>query len=105
MSRHVIGDDGGRDPILLQLPRGQSSALKKRTRLIGEDVDLLSSADGGADHAQRRAVSGSGECAGVAMREYGFAIGNQRLTVSSYGLADGDVFQANLLSFLDNAPH
>ncbi len=40
---------------------------RKRTRLVGVDVDFLALLDRGADHAQRRAVTGSRECAGVAV--------------------------------------
>src|SRR5205085_6093260 len=99
VSRHVVGDNSGGDPVLLKFPSRQASALKKWTRLVGEDVDLLACADRGADHAQRGAISSRREGTRVAVRQYGFAIRNQRLTVAADGLADGDVFQPNLLGF------
>src|SRR5579872_2337425 len=103
MPRHVVGDYGGGDPVLLQFPGRKARALEKRPRLIGEDVDLLAGADGSANYAQSRAISRRSERARVAMRQHGLAIGYQRLAIAADGLADGDVFQPNLFGFLDHA--
>ena len=46
-----------------------SRALKERPRFVGEHLDLLAGIDSGADHPERRAVTGRGERACVAMRE------------------------------------
>ena len=58
---HVVGNHGGRNAVLHQLPRRQSRTLKKGTGFVGENVDFLSLFDGRANHSQRRAVSAGGE--------------------------------------------
>ena len=67
--RHVVGDDGGLDAVAHQLPGGQPRALQERPRLVGEHRDPLALLDRRADHAERGAVAGGRERAGVAVRE------------------------------------
>ena len=68
-ARHVVGNDGGGNVVFHQLPSGQARALQEWASLVGVDVNLLALLDGGADHAQRGAVSSGGERAGVAVSE------------------------------------
>src|SRR5437016_4763173 len=65
--RHVVGDDGDRDVVLLELPCREPRALKERTRLARDHLDALPVLDGGADDAEGRAVAGGGERARVAV--------------------------------------
>src|SRR4029077_11141329 len=44
---HIVGDQGGGDAVLLQLPNGEARALQKRAGLIGVDIDLLAALAGG----------------------------------------------------------
>ena len=92
---HVVGDERGGNAVLLQFPDGEARALQEGAGFIGEDVDGFAGFDGGADHAERGAVSGGGQRAGVAVREHGLAVGNQRRAVAADGAADGDVFLAD----------
>jgi hypothetical protein len=57
--------------------------LQARPRLVGEHVDLLAGFGSRADHSERCAVSSGRECAGVAVREYGRDVWNQRRTLAS----------------------
>ena len=66
---HVVGDDRRVDAVLDQLPRGQPRALQKRPRLVGEHGDLLALLGGRANHAERGAVAGRRQRAGVAVRQ------------------------------------
>ena len=75
---HALGDDRGVDAVAHQLPRGQPGPLQERTRLVGEDRDALALLDRGADHAERRAVAGGGQRAGVAVGQHARAVGHHR---------------------------
>ena len=99
MSRHVVGDEGGGDVVLLQFPNGETCALQERAGLIGEDIHFLAGFDGRADHTQRGAVTGGGQRAGIAVREHRFAVGYQVGSVAPDGLVDGDILQPDLLGF------
>ena len=95
MSGHVVRNQRGRNAILLQLPDGQPRALQKGTRLIGENIDALAGFHGRADHSQRGAVAGRGQCAGVAMREDRPAVRHQRRAVAADRPADRDILLAH----------
>ena len=94
-SGHALGDDRGVDALAHQLPRGQARALQERTRLVGDDRDPLALLDGRADHAERRAVAGRGQRAGVAVREHAGAVGHHRRAVPAHRPAVGDVLVVN----------
>ena len=79
----------------------ETRALQKRSSLVGVDVNLLALLDGGADHTQRGAVSGSGQRPGVAVGEDSAFGGHERGAVASHGLVGGDVFGVHALRFLD----
>ncbi len=98
---HVVGDQRGRDVVVLQFPNGEARALQKRAGLVGEDVDLFAGCDRRADHAERGAVARRCQRAGIAMGENGLAIRNERRAVLADAFVDGDVFEANLLRFCD----
>ncbi len=95
---HVVGDQRGRDAVLLQFPDREPRALQEGPGLVGEDVDLLAGGDRGADHAERRAVARRGQRAGVAVRQHRLAVRHQRRAVAADGLVDGDVFEVDLLA-------
>ena len=88
---HVVGDQGGRNAVLLQFPDGEAGALQERAGLVGEDVDVLARLDGGADDAEGGAVAGGGQRAGIAVGEDGLAVGHQGRAVAADGAVDGDV--------------
>ena len=69
MAGRDVGDQRGGDAVLHQFPGRQSRALQPRTGLVRVDLDALARLDRRADHAQRRAVAGGRERAGVAVRE------------------------------------
>src|SRR4029077_1150039 len=59
--RHQVEGDAE----LLQLPGGEPRALQERPGLVHPDLPEVAVAPGGLDHAERRAVAGGGERAGV----------------------------------------
>ena len=71
-------------PSLHQLPRRQPGALQERPRLVGEHRDLLALLRGGANHAERRAVTGGRQRAGVAVREDPRGLRHQRRAVRAH---------------------
>ena len=103
MAGHVVGDQRGRDAVLLQFPDRQPRALQKRARLIGKNIDLFAAFDGRANDAQSGAIPGRSQRARIAVREHCLAVGHQRRAVPADGLADGDIFLANQLGFFDQA--
>ena len=64
---HVVGDDGGLDAVPEELPGGEPGALEQWPRLIGQHGDPLSRFHGAADDAERGAVSGGRQSAGIAV--------------------------------------
>ena len=103
--RHVVRDDGGRDPILLQFPSRQPSPLQKRPRLVGEHVDLFPRLHRRANHAQRRPIPRRRQRPRIAMRQHRLAIRHQRRPMPPDRHAQGDVFLPHLLRFLDHPLH
>src|SRR5690606_16049426 len=89
--RHALGDDRRVDPVANELPGGEPRALEKRTGLVGKDGDTLAGVDGAADDAERRAVTGRGQRARVAVREDPRAVGHDLGAVRADGAAAGDV--------------
>src|SRR5207245_829019 len=62
-----VGEERDGNVVLKELPRRQARALQPGARLVGEDGDSLPLLDRGADDAERGAVAGGGEAAGVAV--------------------------------------
>ena len=75
-SGHVVGDDGRRNAVAHEFPRGEAGALEERPRLVGQHLDLLALLVRGADDPEGRAVAGGGERAGVAVGEDARAAGH-----------------------------
>ena len=65
-------------------------------------MDALALLDGGADDAQRGAVSAGGEGAGVAVSEDAAFCGQKRRAVCAHGFACGDVFVVHGMGFGQN---
>ncbi len=75
---HVVGNHRDRNVVLGQFPCGQTSALQKRPRLVGDDGDSLAGIDRSANNAEGRAViPGGRQGARVAVRQHRRAVGNQ----------------------------
>ena len=91
-ARHAVRDNGGGNTVLVQLPSREARALKERTSLIGKDANLLALLNGGANHAQRGAVSTGSQRAGVAVRQHATARGHQHCAMLSHGLIGSDIF-------------
>ena len=92
-----------RNAVVLQFPDRQPRALQERPRLVREDVDVLARFHRRADHAERGAVSGGRQRAGVAMRQHRPAVGNQRRAMPADRAVDLDIFLAHQLRFGDQA--
>ncbi len=88
---HVVGDQGRGDVLFLELPRRQARALEIRPRFAAVDADALVGFDGGAHDAERGAVSGRREGAGIAVREDRRAVLDERRAVRAEGAIGGDV--------------
>ena len=98
---HVVGDDRRRDAVFHQLPGRKPRALQERPGFVGVDVNLLALLDRRADHAQRRAVPGRSQRAGIAVRKHSAFARHQRCAVASHGLVGGDIFGVHALRFFD----
>src|SRR5207244_2092716 len=48
---HVVGNNGGRDAVMLEFPGGEARALQEGTGLVRVNIELAASSDGGADDA------------------------------------------------------
>ncbi len=94
-SGHALGDDRGVDAVAHQLPGGQPRALEKRSRLVGDDGNLLALLDGCANDAERRSVAGGRERAGVAVRQHPRAVRDDGGAEASHRAAAGDVLVVN----------
>ena len=75
--------------------------MQKWASLVGVDVNFLALLDGGADYAERGAVTGGGQRSGVAVGEHSAFGGHERGAVASHGLVGGDVFGVHALGFFD----
>ena len=96
---HVVGDDGRVDAVAHQLPRGEPRALQERPRLVGEHRDRLAGLDRAADDAERRAVAGRRQRAGVAVGQDVRVGGHDRGAEGAHRAAAGDVLVVNQLRF------
>src|SRR5207253_10553573 len=99
MSGHAVGDQRDVDSVLLQLPRGEPRALKVRTSLISKDGDLFSLLDRRANHAERRAIAGGGQRAGVAMSEHRCAAAEELGAEATDAVVRFEIFAKNSLRF------
>ena len=104
MAGHVVGDQRGRNPVLLQFPSREAGALKKRPRFIGENVDFLAGLYRGANDSECGPIS----CPWRARPRCNASAPFSRpapdgCAVASDRLADRDIFEANLLRFPDHA--
>ena len=84
-------------PLLHHLPGRQPRTLQERPGLVGNHRDALAGLDRRADHAQRRAVSGRGQRARVAMRQHARTVGEQRRAMLAHGAIHRDVFGQDLV--------
>ena len=66
----IVGDDGVRDAVGIELERGQGRTLVPRAGLVHEDVDRHAGIVGHVDRRQSRSPIHRGEPAGVAMGQY-----------------------------------
>jgi hypothetical protein len=89
---HVVAEDGGGDVVLEELPGGEACALKIGAGFVGEDVDVVTALDGGADDAESCAVAAGGEGSGVAVGEDGALFWQEVSAVGAEGFALLDVF-------------
>src|SRR5205823_9591460 len=76
-------------------------ALQIRTRFVGEDGDALAAFDRRAYDAERRAVAGRGQRAGVAVRKDGGAIAEELGAEAANAVVRCDVFIEHLLRLDD----
>ena len=83
---HVVGDQRDRDRFLHHLPGGEPRALQERPRLVGDHGDALACIAGRAHDAQRRAVTGRRERAGVAVGHDARPVAHQRGAVAADGM-------------------
>ena len=84
---HALGDDGRRDVIAHEFPGRQPRALQERPRLVGEHLPHLALLRGGANDAERRAVPGGRERAGVAVRQNARVFGHDVRAEPAHRLA------------------
>ena len=75
--------------------------MQKWPGFVGEDVDLLALLDGGADHAERGAITSGSKRPGVAVGENPAFRGHEGCAVASHGLISGDVFGVHAFGFVD----
>ena len=96
---HALGDHGRRHLIAQELPRREPRALQERAGLVGKHLDDLPLLGRGADHAERRAVAGRGERAGIAVREDAGVLGHHGSAEPAHGLAALEVLVVNRVGF------
>ena len=95
--RHAVADDAVLDALDAELPRRKARALQPGPRLVDEHRDGAAVAlVAGADDAQRGAVAGGRQGAGVAVREDGGAGGEERRAEGADGVAAADVVVVDL---------
>ena len=97
---HVVGDQPVRDALDLELPGGEPGALEPGPRLVDPHGDVRVAGRGRTDHAERRAVAGRREGAGVAVREDAVAGLEQRGAVLADAQAAVDVVVVDGLRLL-----
>jgi len=88
---HVVRDQRGRDPVLGQLPGGETRALQVRAGLVREHAQHVPVAGGGADHPQRGPVAGGGQRARVAVGEDARRMRDQLRPQVPHAVAGGQV--------------
>jgi len=99
---HVVAENCSWDVVLHEFPGGEAGALEEGTGLIGEDVDLVTALDGGANDAESGAVAAGSECSGVAVGQDGTFTGEQGSAVRSHLFAGGDVFVVHATCLCDD---
>src|ERR1700733_2718395 len=75
MSDHVVGNQGERDAILMELPSGEPRTLEIWAGFGNDHFNSVATFDGHADDSQGGADTRSGKRAGVALRHYTTALG------------------------------
>ena len=89
--------------VLHQFPDRQAGALQHGTRFVRQHTDLLALIPGCANDPERRAVTGGGQRACIAMGQDSLAISDQRCSMSADFLVHRDVFVEDPLRFLHQA--
>src|SRR6476646_6834903 len=101
MARHVVGNDGRRDAVVLQFPRGQPRSLQKRPGLVGKHVNLLSRRYRRTDHTECGDISRSGQSPRIAVSKNRFTVRHKTSSVAPDGFVDPDIFTLDKLSLGD----
>ena len=105
MAAGIVGHDGVRHAVILQLPGGQRGALVARPRLVDPDMDRQALVMGAIDRRRGRAPIDRGKPAGIAMgqdvdrlaRPLALRRGlDQRQAMPADGGIDGDILLADL---------
>jgi len=100
-----VGDQAERDPLALELPRGEPRALQERARLVYPDHADLAGRPGGLDDADRRAIPRRGEGARVAVGEHPRALGEEGRAVLAHPEVGLEVLGVNRLRAGEQIPH
>src|SRR5271156_4215816 len=77
MADHVIGDQGERDAVLVELPGGEARPLQIRPGFRNDHFDSVPAFDGHADDSQGGADAGGSKRAGVALGHNAAALGQE----------------------------
>ena len=103
MAGHAVGDERDRNAVLRQLPSGQPGALRRaESHPQRPGASSLPPRPRGLRRAApHAAVPAGSQRAGVAVREDGPRLGQQRRPVPAHCLVDGNVFGQDALRFLD----
>jgi hypothetical protein len=94
-----IGDEGGVNAVLLQLPHRQARALQPGPGFSGEHPRDLLLRDAGADYTQRSAETSGGQRTGIAVGQHATAWFDQCGTEFAHVTVGGQVFGFDGLGF------
>ena len=100
ITSHTVGNQRRRDLFLFELPGRESGTLQERPRFIDKNFKFLAGLFERSDHAQRRAVTGGGKRAGVAVRHDLLGVAQEAGAVFADLFVRGNVFFINFLRFV-----